>query len=248
MENQFNLKDKVAIITGSSKGIGASMAMALAEQGVKVVVSSRRQESVDQVANQIKEKGGVAIGKECHVGDYIQLQELVSFTNETYGGVDILINNAATNPVFGKLADMTEEVFDKIMNVNLKACMLLSNLCYPIMSIINIASVEGIKPTFGLSTYSISKAGLIMLTKSQAKEWGRKGIRSNAICPGLIKTKFSQALWSDEDSLKKFVSHIPMQRMAQPDEMAGLALYLASAQSSYTTGGVFAADGGYLIA
>lgn len=254
MKNNFDLDGKVAIITGSSKGIGASMAKALAEQGAKVIVSSRRQEAVDIVAAEINAAGGTSAAKECHVGKKDQLDALVQFAVDTYGGVDILINNAATNPVFGKLADADGEVFDKIMGVNIKACMQLSNLCYPIMSsrgggsIINIASVEGIKPSFGLGMYSISKAALIMLTKSQAKEWGRKGIRSNAICPGLIQTKFSKALWSDEQSLKDFVGDIPLQRMAQPEEMAGLALYLASNQSSYSTGGVYAADGGYLIA
>ena len=155
---------------------------------------------------------------------------------------------------FGKLSESEEEVFDKIMNVNVKACMTLSNLCYPTMvergggSIINIASVEGLKPTFGLGLYAISKAALIMLTKSQANEWGRKNIRSNAICPGLIQTKFSSAIWQNQEALNAFVKHLPTRRMAQPDEMAGLAVYLASGQSSYTTGGVYTSDGGYMVA
>jgi len=145
-------------------------------------------------------------------------------------------------------------LFDKIMNVNVKACMLLANLCHPIMmergggSIINIASVEGKKPSPGLGMYSVSKAALIMLTQSQAKEWGLVGIRSNAICPGLIKTKFSAALWQNEATLNKFTKHIPLARMAQPDEMAGLAVFLASDAASYNTGGIYTADGGYMIA
>ncbi|MCL4153943.1 UNVERIFIED_CONTAM: hypothetical protein GTU68_047740 [Idotea baltica] len=230
------------------------MAEGLAEHGAKVVVSSRKQESVDIIAEGIKSAGGTADAIACHVGHKEQLEHLVKTTQEKYGGIDILINNAAINPVFGKLAESDEEVFDKIMNVNVRACMTLSNLCYPSMvergggSIINIASVEGLKPSFGLGLYSVSKAALIMLTKSQAKEWGRKNIRSNAICPGLIKTKFSQALWSDEKTLNSFTEHIPLSRMAQPEEMVGLALYLSSGQSSYTTGGVYTADGGYMIA
>jgi len=140
------------------------------------------------------------------------------------------------------------------MNVNVKACFTLANLCYASMlergggSVINIASVEGHKPSNRLGLYSVSKAALIMLTKSQAKEWGRKGIRSNAICPGLIKTKFSSALWQNEEILEKFISHLPSGRAAEPDEMAGLALFLASEASSYCTGQSFTADGGYLIA
>ena len=253
MSKSMDLKDKVAIITGSSKGIGAEIAKALAERGAHVVVSSRKQASVDEVAAMIKSSGGSALAVECHVGNKSQLENLVQKTIENFGGVDILVNNAAINPVYDKLANADEAVFDKIMNVNVKACMSLSNLCYPSMSergggsIINIASVEGLKPSFGLSLYSVSKAALIMLTKSQAKEWGRKNIRSNAICPGLIKTKLSQAVWSNEEVLKGFTQQLPLQRMAEPKEIAGLAVHLASSESSYTTGGVYTADGGYML-
>lgn len=254
MSSKIDLTGKVAIITGASRGIGEKIAIGLAEHGAKVVVSSRTQESVDQVAEYIKSQGGIAKSIACHVGHKDQLENLVKATLTEFGGVDILINNAATNPVFGKLVDSEDEVFDKIMNVNVKACLNLSNLCYPSMlergggSIINIASVEGLKPSFGLGLYSVSKAALIMLTKSQAKEWGRKNIRSNAICPGLIKTKFSQSIWSDDKTLNSFTNHIPLARMAEPEEMVGLALYLASTQSSYTTGGVYNSDGGYMVA
>lgn len=253
MKGLLDLENKVAIITGASKGIGASMAKAFAGLGASVIVSSRKQEAVDQVADAIQKSGGIATGIACHVGNKDQLEQLVEKTVGLYGGVDILVNNAATNPVYGPLADSEEAVFDKIMNVNVKSCMTLANLCYPSMSergggsIINIASVEGLKPSPGLGLYSVSKAALIMLTKSQAKEWGGKNIRSNAICPGLVKTKFSQALWSDEETLKKFVKYIPLRRMAEPDEMVGLALYLASESSSYSTGGVYTADGGYML-
>lgn len=254
MKHNFDLTNKVAIITGSSKGIGESMARALAEHGAKVVVSSRKQDAVDAIAKSINEDGGTAIGVACHVGDEAQLKTLVDKTVDTFGGVDILINNAATNPVFGQISEMDGAVFDKIMNVNVKACMLLSNLCHPIMtergggSIINIASVEGMKPSFGLGLYSISKAALIMLTKSQAKEWGPAKIRSNAICPGLVQTKFSSAIWQNEKMASQFIKHLPMKRMAQPDEMAGLAVYLAASNSSYSTGGVYTSDGGYMVA
>ena len=254
IKQKFDLTGKVAIVTGSSKGIGESIARGFAEHGAKVIVSSRKQEAVDAVAASFKKDGLEATGIACHVGDEEQLKNLVAKTTEIYGGIDILVNNAATNPVFDKLVDIDGPVFDKIMNVNVKACFTLANLCYPSMlergggSVINIASIEGHKPSKRLGLYSVSKAALIMLTKSQAKEWGRKGIRSNAICPGLIKTKFSSALWQDEETLKKFIGHIPSGRAAEPDEMAGLALFLASEAASYCTGQSFTADGGYLIA
>lgn len=252
--NFFDLTGRVAIITGASKGIGKAIARGLAAQGASVVVSSRKQESVDEVAAEFRADGLEATGIACHVGDESQLSNLVEKTISTYGGVDILINNAATNPVFGPLEQMTGEVFDKVMNVNVKACMLLANLCKPSMAarghgaIVNIASVEGLKPSPMMSIYSVSKAALIMLTQTQAREWGNDGIRSNAICPGLIQTKFSAALWQNEQILDHFVSQTPSGRMAQPEEMVGLALYLASNAGSFSTGGVFTADGGYMIA
>jgi len=254
MNNNFDLKDKVAIITGSSKGIGSAIAEAYAASGAKVVVSSRKQAAVDEVAKKINAAGGNAIGVECHVGKQEQLENLVNKTIEHFGKVDVLVNNAATNPVFDMLQNASLEAFDKIMNVNVKACMQLANLCYKSMkengggSIINIASVEGLKPTTGLAMYSISKAALIMLTKSQAKEWAGSNIRSNTICPGLIKTKFSEALWNNETILNQFETHIPMKRMGKSEELSGLACYLASNNASYTTGGVFMVDGGYMLA
>jgi NAD(P)-dependent dehydrogenase (short-subunit alcohol dehydrogenase family) len=251
---QFDLTGKVAIITGASKGIGERMARGLAEFGAKVIVSSRKQESVDIVADVISKEGYEAKGIACHVGDEDQLRNLVDRTVELYGGVDILINNAATNPTFGPIAEADNAVFDKIMEVNVRAPFQLCNMVYPIMkergggSIINIASVEGLKPSFGLGLYSVSKAALIMLTKNQAKEWGNDGIRVNAICPGLVKTKFSSAIWQNDHILNQVEKHLPAGRMAMPDEMMGIAVFLASSASSYCTGSVFTADGGHMIA
>lgn len=249
----FDLKGKVAIVTGSSKGIGKAIAEALAEYGAHVVVSSRSQEAVDAVADEIKAKGLETIGIACHVGDEEQRKALIDKTVNHYGGVDILINNAATNPVYAPLEGVDDPVFDKIMDVNVKACFSFAKLCFPYMkekkkgSIINIASVEGLKPNMGLGLYGVSKAALIMLTKSQASEWGKYGIRTNAICPGLIKTKFSQALWSNEQLMKQVEHHLPLRRAAEPIEMAGLAVYLASDASSYTTGAILNADGGHML-
>ena len=254
IQSRFDLTGKVAIVTGASKGIGAAIAKGLAELGAKVIVSSRKQEAVDAVAAEFKAAGYEATGIACHVGDTEQCQNLVSKAIETYGGVDILVNNAATNPVYSPLAKMDAAIFDKVMNINVKACFQLANMCYPSMkergggSVINISSVEGMKPSEGLGLYSVSKAALTMLTQSQAKEWGKYNIRANAICPGLIQTKFSAALWQNEAILNAVEKHLPMRRMAQPVEMTGLAVFLASDAASYCTGGVYTADGGHMIA
>ena len=253
IKEKFDLTGKVAIVTGSSKGIGLSIARGLAENGAKVVISSRKQDAVDAVAQEFKNSGLEAIGIACHIGNEEQRKSLVDKTIEKYGRIDILVNNAAINPFYGPLETSNEEVFDKIMNVNVKAPWLLSNLVHPHMkeqgsgSIINISSVEGIHPGFQLGLYSVTKSALIMLTKNQAKEWGRHGIRSNVICPGLIKTKFSEALWSNEKLVAGYTGVVPLKRVAEPEEMAGVVMLLASDAGSYMTGGVYAADGGYLI-
>lgn len=249
----FDLTDKVAIITGASKGIGAAMAYGLANFGARVVVSSRSQDAVDTVATDIQARGGTATGIACHVGESAQLQRLFDHTIDTYGGVDILINNAATNPVYGPLDQTDGAVFDKIMGVNVRAAHLLANLCFPSMrergggSVINVASVEGYAPSKGLGLYSVSKAALIMLSRAQGKEWGGAGIRSNALCPGLVKTKFSAALWQNDQIMQVVKGHLPAGRAATPEEMVGLTVFLASDASSYCTGQTFVADGGHLL-
>ncbi|MHA7057122.1 SDR family NAD(P)-dependent oxidoreductase [Aquimarina sp. M1] len=253
IKQSFNLEGKVAIVTGSSKGIGKSIAQGLAEHGAKVVISSRSQEAVDNVATDFKNAGLEAIGIACHIGKTEQRQKLVQKTITHYGGIDILVNNAAINPVYGPIQDAEEEVFDKIMDINVKAPWILSNLILPSMqqrgggSIINIASVEALHPGAGLGLYSTSKAALLMLTKNQAKEWGQYGIRANVLCPGLIKTKFSAALWQNEKLLNKIEKTLPTARMGMPDEMAGMVCLLASEAGAYMTGSVYNADGGYMI-
>jgi len=253
LRSKFNLEGKVAIITGSSKGIGKAIAQGLAENGAKVVISSRKQEAVDIVVNELMAMGLDALGIQCHIGDSQERASLIAKTIEQYGRIDILVNNAAINPYYGPLEGSEEVVFDKIMDINVKAPWLLSNLVLPYMkengagSIVNISSVEGLRPGFGLGLYSATKAALIMLTKNQAKEWGRYGVRANVVCPGLIKTKFSEGLWSDEKLVDRFTRSLPMNRIADPDEMAGLVLLLASEAGSYMTGGVYTADGGYMV-
>jgi NAD(P)-dependent dehydrogenase (short-subunit alcohol dehydrogenase family) len=249
----FDLSGKVAIITGASKGIGEDIARLFARFGAKVVVSSRRQEALDLLANDIRAEGGEATGIAAHTGDMEQLRQLVDKTIAVYGGIDILVNNAATNPVYGPSLDCDESAFDKIMGVNVKSPFELSKLCYPSMkargggSVIMMSSIAGHTPDPGLGIYSVSKASLNMLTKVLAKEWGPDGIRVNAICPGLIKTKFSQALWQDDKTLAHFTKRLPIARMGTTDEISPLALFLASDASSYSTGSLFYADGGTVI-
>lgn len=250
----FNLTGKVAIITGASKGIGESIARHFAAFGASVVISSRKQADLDALAESIKKESGAnVLAFAANAGDLEQLTALYDKTIEVFGGVDILVSNAATNPVFGPVLDSDGAAFDKIMSVNVKAPFEFAKMCYPSMksrgngSIINISSIAGITPDPGLGLYSVSKASLNMLTKVLAKEWGVDGIRVNAICPGLIKTKFSQALWQDEKMLHHFTKRIPISRMGTVDEIASLVLYLASDASMYTTGAIYSVDGGTVI-
>lgn len=249
----FNLENKVALITGASKGIGEAIAVVYAAHGAKVVINSRKQEELDKVAGKIKSAGGDCTALAGNTGEASSLKMLVDRTVEKYGGIDIVVNNAASNPAFGPVVQTEEWAYDKIMDVNVKAPFELSKLAYPHLkqrgggSVINLSSIAGDTPDPGLGIYSVSKAALNMLTKVMAKEWGPDNIRVNAICPGLIKTKFSQALWQDENMLKRFMKMVPMGRMGTVDEIAALALFLASDASGYCTGTLFFADGGTTI-
>jgi len=252
-EKIFDLTGKVALITGASKGIGMAIAELYAQAGARVVVSSRKQEAVDAVASEIKSKGGEALAVACNVGEAADIQKLIDATVSAYGTIDILVNNAAANPSFGPVVETSESSFDKIISVNVKGPFELAKKVYPLMkakksgSVINISSVGGLRPEPGLGIYSMSKAALISLTKVMAKEWGDDNIRVNVICPGLIKTKFSEALWSNEKIMNTMMKMLPIKRVGTPEEIAALALYLASDASSYSTGSVFTADGGFTI-
>jgi dehydrogenase/reductase SDR family member 4 len=251
--NILDLTGKVAIVTGASKGIGEAIAQYYAAHGAKVIVNSRKQEAVDAVVAHINTEGGQALGIAGQVGNSADCQNIFNATMEAYGRVDILVNNAATNPVFGPVENTDDKAFNKIMDVNVKAPFELAKLCLPIMekngggSIINISSIGGISPEQMLGIYSVSKAALVSLTKVMAAEWGKYNIRANVICPGLIQTKFSEALWSNDMIMKHMMTQVPLGRIGSPEEIAGLALFLASEASSYCTGAVFTADGGYLV-
>jgi NAD(P)-dependent dehydrogenase (short-subunit alcohol dehydrogenase family) len=249
---QFDLTNKVAIVTGASKGIGEAVARGLAEFGAKVIVSSRKQEGVEAVAERLRQDGLPAVAVAAHVGDPSAIHRLVDETIRLFGRLDVLINNAATNPIYGPLLEADSAACDKILSINLKGPLELARAAYPHLregggSIVNISSVGGLSPEPGLGLYSVSKAALLSLTKVMAHEWGPDGIRVNAICPGLIQTKFSAALWQDQQVLHRFLSNVPLGRIGQPEDVVGLAVYLASDASRYCTGAIFTVDGGYTI-
>lgn len=249
---RFDLQNKVAIITGGSRGIGAAIAQAYAAAGARVVVASRKLENVQPVADEITAAGGTALALAAHTGEREQIQALVAQTVAAFGTVDIAVNNAATNPHFGPLLEATEEQWDKTLQVNVKGYFWLCQAVAPLMlergsgKIINITSVAGLTPGTMMGVYSVSKAAVIMLTQSLAQELGPRGVQVNAIAPGVIQTKFSTALWSNE----RLVAGVQRRagRLGQPDDVAGAALFLAADASDYINGSVLTVDGGLEVA
>lgn len=250
---RLRLDGKVAIVTGGTRGIGFATATTLARAGAKVVVSSRKAEHVEQAATALRDEGLDVTGVVAHMGTMDDVRGLAARTVEAYDGIDIIVNNAATNPVFGPLQQQSNEVFEQIMAVNVYGALELCRASHSVMqsrgggAVVNIASVGALSPEAGLGLYSVSKAALLSLTKVMAMEWGADGIRANAVCPGLIKTHFSKALWKDKEITHRVLDTQPIGRMGMPDDIAGLVLFLASDASSFCTGGVYLADGGYLL-
>ena len=251
-DSRFDLSNKVAVITGATRGIGRAIAFELGRAGASVVVSSRKQEAVAATVRALEDEGVSANGFPANVGRLEEARALIGFVASELGGLDVLVNNAAVSPLYGPLTEMTESAFDKIMSVNLKAPLELACRALPIMasrgggSIVNISSVDGLRPDHDLGIYSASKAALINLTKAMALEWGAQNVRANAICPGLIKTDFSAAMWKDNAGVAEQLARQPLPRLGTPEDVAGLALFLASDAGSYCTGGVYVVDGGWM--
>ncbi len=246
----LSLEGKVAIVTGASRGIGKETALILADAGADVAIASRTKADLEIVAEEIRALGRKALVVPAHNREVADLKRLVETVANEFGHIDILVNNAATNPGMGLLVDQEERMYDQIMNTNLKGYTILSQLVGKIMmqqgagTIVNVASVAGLVAGPYLGLYSISKAGVLMLTKSMAKEMGPYGIRVNALAPGVVQTKFSTALWTNKEVLKRTEEHTPLRRIAQPEEAARVVLFLASDASSYITGQTIVMDGG----
>ena len=244
------LNGKVAIVTGASRGIGRAIAEIFAREGARVVICGRKQETLNQVASEI---GPSVKPIACHVGRADQIENLVAVTAQEFGPIDILVNNAATNISFGPCLEIDEAQFDKMIEINLKSAFRLVRALAPGMcargsgSIINIASIAGLRPQRHSLLYSMTKAALLMMTQSYALELGPKGVRVNAIAPGLIQTALSEHYWKEEAQRDTVIGKQPIQRLGQPSDVAELALLLASDKGSYLTGQTLAVDGGFLL-
>ncbi len=249
----FDLGGKVAIVTGGSRGIGLAIASALASAGANVVITARKADGLQEAANELRSKGAEVLALTAHNGDKSQLRALVAETVETYGGVDILVNNAATNPHFGPILEAEDSMWQKTVEVNLLGNVWLCQQIVPIMrsrgggKLINVASINGLRPGRMQGVYSSTKAAVINLTQTLAMELAPDNIQCNAIAPGLVQTKFARAIWENEMIMDVVLSRTPAQRVGQPDDIAGIALYLASPASAFTTGQVFVIDGGVSI-
>jgi NAD(P)-dependent dehydrogenase (short-subunit alcohol dehydrogenase family) len=248
----FDLKDRIALVTGASRGIGRAIAETLAGQGAETVLVSRRQERLDSVATGICEKGGKAAGLACNMGSLSDMDDLYGRIRETYGRLDILVNNAATNPYFGEMAAIDEKAWEKTLGVNLKGPFFMIQKAVPLMqaagkgAIVNISSVNGIRPAAFQGVYSITKGALITMTQAFAKELAPRQIRVNALLPGFTDTQFSSVLMQNKKIYDMVIEQIPLKRHADPVEMAGAVLYLVSDAASYTTGACLTCDGGLL--
>jgi NAD(P)-dependent dehydrogenase (short-subunit alcohol dehydrogenase family) len=252
--NAFRLDGKVAVVTGSSRGIGRSIAEHLAAHGARVVISSRKQGPCEEVAQAIRAGGGNAIAVPASIAEKAQLEALVAQTRKQLGPIDILVCNAASNPFYGPMSGLPDEAFQKVLQNNIVANHWLANLVAPEMAqrrdgvIIIVSSIGGIKGTATLGAYAISKAADMQLARNLAVEWGKHNIRVNCIAPGLVKTDFARALWSNPELLARTEALTPLGRIGEPDDIGGIAVFLASRAGAFVTGQTIVADGGVTIA
>ena len=254
MHELFSLKNKAVVITGSSRGIGKGMAKRFAEFGAKLIISSRKINACKEVESEIIKKGGIAFAKECNISKKNQCEDLIDFCVEKFGKIDVLVCNAASNPYYGDLAKIPDELFDKIMNNNVKSNLWLCKKAIPFLkkrdssSIIIVSSIAGLQGVKNLGAYSISKTADIGLIRSLAVELGKFNININGLCPGIIKTDFARALWENPEILKDLESQAPLGRIGTVDEVTGAAILLASNAGAFITGQVITMDGGVTIA
>jgi NAD(P)-dependent dehydrogenase (short-subunit alcohol dehydrogenase family) len=249
----FDMAGKVALITGSSRGIGRAIAERMAEMGAKVVISSRKADACAEVANMITARGGAAIAQAASISDKAALRALVDRTLAEWGRIDVLVCNAAVNPYYGPLLDITDEAFDKIMASNVRSNLWLCKMVIPGMAergdgaVIVVSSIAGFKGNTALGAYGISKAADMQLVRNLAVEWGPRNVRVNAIAPAIIRTDFARKLWEDPEIYAKAVHGYPLRRIGEPDEVAGAAIFLASRAGAFVTGHVLTVDGGITI-
>jgi NAD(P)-dependent dehydrogenase (short-subunit alcohol dehydrogenase family) len=254
MTTPFHLSDKVAVITGSSRGIGRAIAESMAALGAKVVISSRKADPCEAVVRDIQASGGEAAAIACNISRKAEVGNLVAESNRRFGRIDILVCNAAVNPVYGPLRELTDEAFDKVIGANVLSTLWLCNLTIPAMAergggaVIVISSIAGLRGTDVIGMYGISKAADIALVRNLAVEWGPHNVRVNCIAPGLVKTEFARALWEDEERLRRRNARTPLRRIGQAEEIGPIAAFLASPAASFITGQVIVADGGLTAA
>jgi dehydrogenase/reductase SDR family protein 4 len=250
----FDLSGKVALITGSTRGIGKAIAVAMAEAGARVVISSRKADACMAVADALNSRGLTTIAVPCNVSSKEELKHLVDTTLQEWRRIDILVGNAATNPVYGPMSEVPDSAFDKVMGTNVRSNFWLCNMVIPQMAerrdgaVILVASIAGLKGNMTIGTYGISKAAEMQLARNLALEWGPHNIRVNAIAPGVIRTDFAKALWEEEGRRKRLEAATPLRRIGEPGDVAGLAVFLASPAGSFITGQSIVIDGGRTIA
>jgi NAD(P)-dependent dehydrogenase (short-subunit alcohol dehydrogenase family) len=250
--DEFDLGSRVALVTGASRGIGRAIALALARHGATVVVSSRKLDACEAVAGEIRAAGGEATAAACHIGEPGEIAATMAAIDARHGRLDILVNNAATNPHYGPAIDMELAAWQKTVDVNIRGYFWASIEAARRMSrrgkgaIVNVASVNAFRPMEGQACYSLTKAAIVNMTQGLAKEWARLGVRVNALVPGFVETRFAAALHQDPERRAAFERLVPMGRIGQPEEMAGAVVYLVSDAASYTTGSCLTADGGWL--